>query len=473
MQYVWRVRARDITGRDLFKNNGYSAPCTFYYGSVLSQIDSSTLKLNLKGAAFSHRGIKYNWDTLSLFTSYRLEYRKLGGTNWFINTETKNTCIVNNLEPENTYEARVKGISAEGEGPWSNSVIITTPKQAEIQCGQGIITNPNAVFKPLITGKVGQIWDIGQFEMVVTHLDNPNNSTGAYSGYGKIAIPFMGNMNLNGKFTNILVNEYMEVVQGKVEIVTEGVDAWVNANLGYEYDDTYIYNGGIDSVYVNGNGQVVIVDNNGNTSTLTNDTNGGLLVQDNNGNQWIVNPDGTITPIIGGGLLPNSSVPLTADEMSILKMAMTKIRNEYTSSKISSLESTYSNKKKGLEDHITQQRQQYASQATATGDGGYIGFIPLEKIPPDAGTNLGLNFKKAEIDLNIAKVLFIFSRKNNEEGELNFIGQYLFVGDKAYKKFIADEVASNKSKNAIADDVADKGIIKLVEIVARKKMSKD
>lgn len=473
MQYVWRVRARDVTGRDLFKNNGYSQPCTFYYGSVLSQIDSTTLKLNLQGSVVTHRVLQYSWDSLSLFTSYKLEYRKLGGTNWFPVTTPNKGTVVNNLEPENTYEARVKGIHSEGEGPWSNTVTLTTPAKPVITCGQGILPNAAAAFKPLTNGKVGQIWDIGQFEMIVTQLDNPNNSAGSYSGYGKIEIPFMLGIGLNGKFTNILVNDAMQVVQGKVEIVTQGVDGWISSNTSYQYDDTYIYNGSIDSVYVNGNGQVVVVDSNGNSTTIPNDTNGGLLVQDGNGNQWVVNADGSVTPVTGGGLLPNSSTPLTADEMSILKLAMGKIRNEYTSSKISTLTTTYNTKKTSFDNHITQQRQPYTSQTTVTGDGGYIGYIPLETIPTDAGTTLGLGFKTAEADLNSAKVLYVFSRANNTDAELNFIGQYLFVGSKTYKTYVADELAANKTQAVIANDVAELGIEKLVETVVRKKMSRD
>ncbi|MFY9307567.1 MAG: fibronectin type III domain-containing protein [Bacteroidia bacterium] len=220
MQYVWRVRARDQSGRDLFKNQGYSQQCTFTYGSLLSQIDTNNLKLTLQGTALTHRLAKYTWDSLGIFASYKLEYRKQGTNNWFpVNTTTPRN-IVSNLEPENTYEARVKGLFSEGEGPWSNTVTITTPAQPVIVCGQGAIPPSAANFIPLKTGAVGQTWNIGQFDMIVAQLDNPNSPNGKYSGYGKIIVPFMMNMVLTGKFINITVNEVMVVVEGKVEITT-------------------------------------------------------------------------------------------------------------------------------------------------------------------------------------------------------------------------------------------------------------
>ncbi|HRG53922.1 MAG TPA: fibronectin type III domain-containing protein, partial [Bacteroidia bacterium] len=196
MEYVWRVRAHDLSGRDLFKNKGYSQICTFKYGNSLSQLDSNTLKLSLKGNALNHQLIKYTWDSLSIFSSYRLEYRKKGGVNWFpINTTTPEA-IASKLEAENTYEARVKGISADGEGPWSNIVVITTPAKPIIACGQQTFTTSMANFKPHPFGKAGQFWNIGQFEMVVTDLEFSNNPSGQYSGYGTVEIPFLGGLNL-------------------------------------------------------------------------------------------------------------------------------------------------------------------------------------------------------------------------------------------------------------------------------------
>lgn len=291
MQYVWRVRARDQSGRDLFKNQGYSQLCTFTYGSVLSQIDTNSLKLTLQGTALTYRLAKYTWDSLSIFLSYKLEYRKQGSPNWFpVNTTTCKS-IVNNLEPENTYEARVKGIFSEGDGPWSNVVTITTPAKPVIVCGQGGIPPLASNFIPLKTGNIAQVWNIGQFDMLVTQLDTPNNPNGKYSGYGKIAIPFLANMNLNGKFINITVNEAMEVVEGKVEITTTGIDAWLQqwvAPPGWNETDSLHYNGSISSV-TSDTGTIFI-----NGQPFGN-TGGNTLITDNNGNTYFVSADGSIS----------------------------------------------------------------------------------------------------------------------------------------------------------------------------------
>jgi hypothetical protein len=41
-------KAQDIQGRDFFRNNGYSAVCTFTYGNIAASLaDGITLTLNL------------------------------------------------------------------------------------------------------------------------------------------------------------------------------------------------------------------------------------------------------------------------------------------------------------------------------------------------------------------------------------------------------------------------------------------
>lgn len=120
-----------------------------------------------------------------------------------------------------------------------------------------------------------------------------------------------------------------------------------------------------------------------------------------------------------------------------------------------------------------QQRQSYPTQNSVTGEGDYIGYMPLSTLPTDAGTALNIAFKNAETDLNKAKVLFVFSRENNTEEELNFIGKYLTVNDKIYTTFVSEQLGANKTQAEIANDVAHLGVEKLVEIAVRKKMIKD
>lgn len=471
MQYVWRVKAMDITGRDLFKNNGYSQICTFSWGTKYDGMGN--LDIFLGATPLTHRSAKMIWDSIPVFTSYRLEYRKAGGNwNWMPLNTTNVRAKVFDLEPSTAYEARVNGTTNDGyTGQWSNTVAFTTPAAPIINCEDVAPPPTMAGFQPLTKANIGMLWNIGQFEMVITSLQNTQSSNGQYTGQGRVILPF-GGLGIAGTFTNITVNNNQIVVQGSVDAITKGVDKWMqqhNDNNEYVYDDSYNYAGCIDSIYVNTNNQVVIRDCNGQTIIIPNDTNGGLLITDANGHQWIVNSDGSVTPV-SGAMLPITSAPLTADELDILKKALIIIKNQYTDEIVSSAKQLMLTKSQDIENFINTQKQAYSNTNTNSVEKAeFIGFYKDDNL---TGTGMQKNkdYKLKEFEYNVAKVLNMFSRVENTDAQYNFIGQYLTVSSKAYKTFITEEKAKSRTHDDIASDVAQLGIKPLGEAVAKRKM---
>jgi hypothetical protein len=291
MEYAWRVKAIDGSGRDVFKNQGYSQTCTFTYGSITQFVDSSALKLKLNAIPVTHRLGKFSWDSLNVFKSYKLQYRKKGTSAWFDDGYlTKTYNFVPNLESGVVYEGQVRGIAQDGtEGPWSNLAAFTTPNKPSFVCGQANGLPPQD-FKPLVKAAANMIWEVGQFEMVVTSLMNPQSPTGRYSGYGKIEIPFLLGAQMYCKYNNILVNEQMQVVLGEVNVLTEGLEAWMSHYQyppGWNEADSININGNVNTVSTNG-GQILV---NGNPAG---NTGHNTVITGNNGTTY-VSSNGTVT----------------------------------------------------------------------------------------------------------------------------------------------------------------------------------
>jgi len=289
MDYVWRVKSIDLTGRDFFKNNGYSQYCTFTYGSISELIDSSSMALTLNGNAINYRTAKCYWDTLNIYKGYNLFYRKQNATNWFSNNNINiSHTYLQNLEANNTYEAYLKGILIDNnEGPASNTITIVTPAKTDYYCGQypnTIITQNN----PLLNAEINQLWEIGQFEILITHLQNRESPIGKYSGYGKIQIPFLGNKNFKVKFNNVMVNNLFQIYSGSVDIISEGIDAWLHNIAIKEAEENAIYINGTISNFTLSNGQYCYsLEGNNNLICEQIPNNTGLfVVRDNNGNQF-------------------------------------------------------------------------------------------------------------------------------------------------------------------------------------------
>ncbi|MCC7453489.1 MAG: fibronectin type III domain-containing protein, partial [Crocinitomix sp.] len=248
MSYVWRVKAKDPSLRNLYRNNGYSAVCTFTYGSIAgSLIAGIVLELNSNGTGV-RQGLTW-WNASDLFDSYTLELRKTGNPayEWFPYTATEGNLKVNSLEPLTQYECRVKGIAGGAETEWSNTSTFTTQAQPNYACGSTVLPASSPIIKPLDYLLISNIVSVGQFEMVVTAAE-PLALAGHFAGTGKINVPFIG-LNLHVIYEDIFIDEDMVMRSGRVDVITDGIDAWlddqavifidgiINQSGGFEFND--------------------------------------------------------------------------------------------------------------------------------------------------------------------------------------------------------------------------------------------
>lgn len=295
MQYVWRVRAIDLTGRDYFKNEGYSQICTFTYGNPQNTFGEDAFSLTLNGQASTHRQIKYWWNNIANFTEYKLQIRKTGTQNWFDYSSNTSEIKISPLEPSTSYEARVMGIGEEFESDWSNTVTVSTNPFPTIVCNDQNITINALSAQPLLTATPNMIMKIGQFEMYVTSISPFGTNPGYYSGYGYILYYFK---KIGVQFDNVYINDNLEITNGNVVALTEGVDAWVdNWMLDEAIDDAFHVDGTITNIYLDEDSSIAVVNDLGDTTVLTFPPNDHpVVVQDDSGNQYIVYPDGTIVP---------------------------------------------------------------------------------------------------------------------------------------------------------------------------------
>jgi hypothetical protein len=314
--------------------------------------------------------------------------------------------------------------------------------------------------------------------MAVTQLNNVTSPNGLYSGLGKVIMPLGATLNV--QYTNIQIGTDQLMYAGTVRAITEGVSGWMTQwNHGFVYDTSYFFNGSIDSIYVS-NGQIIIIDASGNQTIVPIDPGGGVLITDANGNQWIVNPDGTVTPVNGGYLLPLTNDTLTDQEMRIMKGAMTIIRNELSPQTISSQQSAMDAAGTQLQNHATQQQQQVLSNNNNNApppppvqitDDDVIIFEMRDADPNNTGDALGNTYKSAQLLYYSSKVLEVMSREDAPDEELDFVGQYLAINGVLFKSYCTQQLAQGKTEAQISALVAEEGIKELVRMTLIKQMS--
>jgi hypothetical protein len=292
MNYVWRVRARDLSGRDLFKNEGWSQICTFTYGNINSAFSSDAFTLNLQAQASTHRQGKVWWNLISNFSQYHIQLRKSGTQNWFDYYSTAAELKINELEPSTTYEARVMGTGNNIESDWSNTASFTTQPLPNFNCNDQ--TQPiNALSaNPLLAATPYMIFQIGQFEMTATSI-TPDGAPGFFSGLGRIT--FYG-IKIGVEYNHVYINDNLQITSGNVVALSDGIDAWLDDwMVDQAMEDAVWLTEEIDEVYVE-DSMIYVITEDGDTLPPYEfpGMDHPLVINDPSGDQYIIYPDGTI-----------------------------------------------------------------------------------------------------------------------------------------------------------------------------------
>lgn len=338
MKYIWRVRAKDITGRDLFKNNGYSQICTFTNGTI-KNIFGNTLALTLTARAINHRNGECTFTKQSVYSNYMIQVRKQNTNYWFNFPNTSGIERIPNLEPNTIYECRVRGEAGTLIGDWSNTEIFKTAGPPVYSCNDN--TQPvNVAQQPLPPSKavVGLVIQSGQFEVVTTQIQT-TGQPGWYKGKGYALV--FGGLPVAVQWTNIYIDSEQRQQQGVIEAMTKGVNKWI-ANWDTENGDgaTYYSDKEIDTVYVNNLGEVIIKFPNGNTTIVPwTDKSNPFQVTDQNGTTWLIFP-------------PNGDVIEVTEEMkNIIREALVSIRSENSTNHINQLKQTFNTSKQDISNY--------------------------------------------------------------------------------------------------------------------------
>jgi hypothetical protein len=444
--YVWRVRAYDLEGRELFRNNGYSQICTFTWGNN-NNLLGNLANLTLTAQALTHRQARCMWDSNAVYTSYHLEYRKINTANWFPVNTTRSSERITSLEPQTTYEAQVHGIFFNGDdGPWSNIVTFTTPAQALLNCGESSPPPSIQNFSPLTQATTGMLWQVGQFEMSVTSLSNMSHPNGLYTGMGKMIMPL--GITLNCSFSNIQIGTDMVMYNGEVKAVTEGVGSWLTQWNLYNWMSTvdFNYEGEIDSVYVV-NGQIIIVGDSGQT-TIQNYTPP-FTIQSSDGTMYTVNADGSVT--IEN---PIPHIALSAQQKNVYIMALNAMRNENSPAVISQYEQALTAAKQAYDNKITTDYGlDYNNPPNNSGNVTmYVIYYDTANVDQQPFVE-DKNVKQAEFNLVNAKVCRAFARPNPTDFDFDILANFLYLGGMPSYQYIAQGLTQGKTEQALADEV--------------------
>jgi hypothetical protein len=498
MQYVWRVQAIDKTGRDAFRNQGYSQVCDFHYkltGTAPPPPVVVGTPTDLTADALNKQTIKFEWGKVATdsFTVYSLEYRKVGVDSssnphsWFTKESMELTYTARDVEPATRYEARVRGKLGDTWGAYSTPVEVTTPADIPMQCGddqqfpQADMSKPLGALLPQMTLVVRGM------DVVVSEVTSGSN--GQFTGRGKVITPYLG-ASFRVKFEDLYIDERLVVGAGKVEFLTQGMTNFINGQLANQemrqlhrlqqanrlrfadlsfYGQIFTYQVEIKDVVVNGDGTVTIVDVNGNTiinntiiSLMAQNPDKAFLIQDKNGDQWVIKPDGTVEKAEGGGLPPVDISNVSNEVANIIKLAVQQLRITYDLNKINALANEITIKRDSVE---------------------YVNKIVAPIIPPSPSFDTTkvvslykkVRYSRVEMEESEFPSLYLPIAKRHKEAELNYNSALVLLVflDSRYQNSDYKRMAllmehegiplNSYIENALADSIAQQTIIDAVK----------
>ncbi|SHK98267.1 hypothetical protein SAMN04488028_1164 [Reichenbachiella agariperforans] len=309
-KYAFRVQAYDVSGRDLFKNQGYSETYWFQYGDECMPVKF------LAGEALDDSRIKVTWESEMSHTGFTLQYREKGKSSWHTEQALFGAQVIPDLQANTEYEYQVAGKCLNYIGDYSTIQTVKTEERASgpedegtYACGEegeASDLNPTPLEKTLRT--LDQ-FEIGGIDVII--LEATKGSDGSYTGTGYSPLPIFKGAGLKVSIENVIINEDYKAIAGKVVTTYDEEGSFIfGSHDEREPEGEDVPNGiedlptvvvtipvEIASVTV-ADGVVTVLDETGTPVSLESTAlpaeGNTLTLEDASGDQWLVDSEGNV-----------------------------------------------------------------------------------------------------------------------------------------------------------------------------------
>ena len=514
MVFVWRVQAKDKSGKDQFRNNGFSEPCTFVYGGTTSNIQLGAVA-DVKAEGKAPKKGFVSWadmkSTEPSIDGYTISYKKKSASKWFSQEAKDDSTAIFDLEPDVEYQVQVQAHAGPVLGPFSDIVKFTTPKVVPPRCGDPVLPI-NASADPLLVASTGMTIDVQGFEITLDEVQS--SGQGVYSGKGVLASgPYFGNATFHVTLKDVFINSSRIATKGRVDFVTKKLGDWIQNELDEQkknqlaaqqeqnrqdwtgtdfYPKEIVYDFPIDSVAVDTNGNLTLTGAGGKTYTnsdvskiLVDAPGKAIIIEDKAGNQWVVQKDPAtgntkVTPVPGGGLSPNMDVVVSKEALDFVKKAFNYlIEVEYNGKAMGEMEEELKSSDEDLAAYYKKKQEEFIAMlganpgANAPDSVEYtfvdndFDFSPenmntlnsdqIEKQDPEL---LKLSIADLQIKNNLNRGTMVGAIANlmhaypdQAANVVDLLGRELMFQDKHISEYLADRKKDNASDDVILKEV--------------------
>lgn len=213
--YAVQVQAIEAEGRDMFINDGYSEVVPFVYG------EKCGVPADVLAAVAGTNSLKLSWTSLPSQQAFSVRYREAGSppSQWYEDDTYIPNVTISGLAPGKKYEYQVKSQCIWGYGDYSTTQSFTMP-DAALQKGDFICGRPSGA--AAISNRdnieqlqVGDTISASDFKVIISTVSGNN---GSFSGTGEVLVPFLNFLSLTVTYSNIHVNTAKQMYEGMIQI---------------------------------------------------------------------------------------------------------------------------------------------------------------------------------------------------------------------------------------------------------------
>lgn len=309
-KYAWQVQARDLDGKDLFKNRGRSEIFVFQYGEALPVPQD----LRMRWAKPTTLAIQ--WDPVRHFDGeirYRLQYRpRLRRENheWYETWTRFTDKTLYHLESNTEYEMRIRSENALQESEYSTAQVFKTlaADASVFVCREttSALPLPDNTF-PVFPLSINDTIRAGGYNVLVRDVMKVGNK---YHGAGLAIVPWFNGAKVRVTFENIAVNDGFWLTSGTIRSVWKAESSFLHEEQSPLDPGTVPEAGHLDITVVSTDSLITVeataiaaisTDENGNAIVTTTDGTTQVLtkgesyaVVDRVGNGYVIDEKGNI-----------------------------------------------------------------------------------------------------------------------------------------------------------------------------------
>ncbi|MDI9862550.1 fibronectin type III domain-containing protein, partial [Flectobacillus roseus] len=168
-RYAWQVQVKDVSGTNVYDNQGKSQVWEFRYGLTCSS--PNALLLKSVGSGYH----ELSWGAVNLAQSYQVRWRKKSSKDDYTFQNTTSNSLVLALPSGNEYELSVQSVCSGENSQWSSDIYQENP-----QSGTGSTTAtviPNAATNPADIPVNGSDVNQQDYDNLVSNLQRPPTTT--------------------------------------------------------------------------------------------------------------------------------------------------------------------------------------------------------------------------------------------------------------------------------------------------------